>query len=337
MEQKQVLRLGAGAVILAIFIRLLSAGFFQPLFLVFGHEKVLSFLIFLETGRTVRFFDGSSQPEAPPPETVPETSAPTAPKPSESPSGETLIFTAADLEAVSLRYQCDYRPDLEALLTQALCWDLTDGEPAVLIVHSHASEAYSGGEYVPSGDYRTLDTDYNMVSVGDEVARILEAGGITVIHDRAIHDYPDYNSGYTNSRASIQAYLQQYPSIRMVLDLHRDAASTTEGQLVTSATVGGQRSAQLMLVMGSDAGGSYFPDWQENLALGLKLSVLLEQTNPGITRPINLRSQRFNLDLAPGSLLVEVGAAGNTHEEAILAANALAQAILELAHGSAAG
>ena len=92
-----------------------------------------------------------------------------------------------------------------------------------------------------------------------------------------------------------------------------------------------------MLVMGSDAGGSYFPNWQENLALGLKLSVLLEQTNPGITRPINLRSQRFNLDLAPGSLLVEVGAAGNTHEEAILAANALAQAILELAHGSAAG
>ncbi|MBP3305060.1 MAG: stage II sporulation protein P [Oscillospiraceae bacterium] len=337
MEQKQALRLGAGAVILAIFIRLLSAGFFQPLFLIFGHEKVLSFLIYLETGHTVRFYDSSRQAEDPPPETEPETSAPAAEEPSQTPSGETLTFTAADLESVSVRYLCDYRPELEALLTQSLDWDLTDGEPAVLIVHSHASEAYSGTEYIASGDYRTLDTNYNVVSIGDEVARILEAGGVTVIHDRAIHDYPDYNSGYTNSRASIQAYLQQYPSIRMVLDLHRDAAATAEGQLVTSATAGGQRSAQIMLVMGSDAGGSYFPGWQENLSLGLKLSVLLEQTNPGINRPINLRSQRFNLDLSPGSLLVEVGAAGNTHEEAILAANALAQAILELAHGSDAG
>ena len=333
MEQKQVLRLGAGAVILAISIRLLSAGFFQPLLSIFGQEKVLSFLIYLETGRTVRFYDepGATVPE---PEPVPEETAPTVTEPTGEAPSQTLTFTEADLSDISLQYSCDYRPELAALLTQSLDWNLTDGEPAVLILHSHASETYSDGNYTASGDYRTLDTEYNMVSIGDEVARILEAGGITVIHDRSIHDYPDYTSAYSDARASIQAYLKQYPSIRMVLDLHRDAANTTQGQLVTSATAGGQKSAQIMMVVGTDAGGSNHPNWQENLSLALKLSVLLEQTNPGISRPINLRSQRFNLDLSLGSLLIEVGAAGNTHEEALIAANALAQAILELAHGA---
>jgi stage II sporulation protein P len=104
--------------------------------------------------------------------------------------------------------------------------------------------------------------------------------------------------------------------------------------MVTSATVGGQHSAQLMMVVGTDAGGNLHPNWQENLSLALKLTVLLEQENPGICRPINLRSERFNMDLTHGSLLVEVGAAGNTREEALIAANALAQAVLALSQGA---
>ena len=330
MEQKQVLRLGAGAVILAMFIRLLSAGFFYPLLSIFGHEKVLSVLIYLESGRTVRFYDGMEEIVPP---TAPEGSVPPDTQAPEKEHGETVTLTEADMEYIRVQYSCGYRPDLEPLLTQSLDWDLSDGKPAVLILHSHGSEAYTGGDYTPSGDYRTLDTERNMVSIGDEVARILETGGITVIHDRTLYDYPDYNSAYPDARAAIQAYLTKYPSIRMVLDLHRDAAQTTSGQLVTSATAGGQKSAQIMMVVGTNAEGSYHPNWQENLSLALKLTALMEQTNPGINRPINLRSQRFNLDLSPGSLLIEVGAAGNTHTEAVIAANALAQAILELSQG----
>lgn len=328
MEQKQVLRLGAGAVILAMFIRLLTAGFFYPLLSIFGHEKVLSVLFYLETGRPIRNYD---EPQEMPNTTFPqETTPPTLPHQESKPAGK-LQFTEADMDFISIRYSCSHRPELMPLLTQRLDWNLADGAPAVLIVHSHGSEAYSGGNYTASGDYRTLDTAHNMVSIGDEVARILETGGIRVIHDRSIHDYPNYNTAYSGSRKSVQEYLHQYPSIRLVLDLHRDAADTTAGQLVTSATAGGQKSAQLLMVMGTDGENL---QWQENLSLALKLTALLEQTNPGITRPISLRSSRYNQDLSPGSLLVEVGAAGNTHQEAILAANALAQAILELAHGA---
>ena len=121
----------------------------------------------------------------------------------------------------------------------------------------------------------------------------------------------------------------------MVLDIHRDASDGAGGsQLTTSGTVGGQKSAQLMLVAGTDTAGNYFPNWQENLALALKLTALLEQEDPGLTRPVTLREHRFNMDLTPGSLIVEVGAAGDRLEDALLAANAFARAVLQLAEGA---
>jgi len=121
----------------------------------------------------------------------------------------------------------------------------------------------------------------------------------------------------------------------MVLDIHRDAGAGENGyQLSTSATVGGQSSAQVMVVIGTDASGNTHPNWRTNLALALKLTAQLERNHPGVTRPVYLRQERFNMDMTPGSLLVEVGASGDTHEEAILAANALARGILQLARGT---
>ena len=129
--------------------------------------------------------------------------------------------------------------------------------------------------------------------------------------------------------------LEENPEICMVLEIHRDASDGANGsQLVTAGTVGGQRSSQLMMVVGTDTTGNYHPNWQKNLSLALKLSAVLEQSDPGITRPISLREHRFNMDLTPGSLIVEIGAAGNTHSEAMLAAGALARGVLLLANGT---
>ena len=120
----------------------------------------------------------------------------------------------------------------------------------------------------------------------------------------------------------------------MVIDLHRDALDLgAEQQLTTDATVGGQQSAQLMLVAGSDR-NAHHPGWQENLALNVKLHALLERMYPGITRPLQLRQQRFNLDLTPGSILVEVGANGDTHQEALVAVRALGAALIALSQGA---
>ena len=173
-----------------------------------------------------------------------------------------------------------------------------------------------------------------MLSIGDRVAQILEAAGISVIHDRTLHDYPSYNGSYLDAREAMESYLAQYPSIRLVLDLHRDAAEDGDGQMDTSAQVNGAESAQVMLVVGTDEGGLEHPQWQDNLSLALKLGVQLERLYPGICRPISLRTERFNQDLSAGALLIEVGAAGNTHAEALTAAEALAQAIAALAQGA---
>jgi stage II sporulation protein P len=227
---------------------------------------------------------------------------------------------------------------VEKLLRQELRWSLDDGQPAVLIVHTHGSESYTrekGQTYEETAKYRTLDTDYNMVAVGDLLARLLEEAGIRVIHDRQTHDYPSYNSSYNNSRKSVKEYLQEYPSIRLVLDVHRDALERADGsQIATGATVGGEKSAQIMFLVGTDESGNYHPDWKDNLALATKLNVLMEHIAPGITRPSTLRAQRFNQDLGTVALLVEVGAAGNTLTEALRAIPVLAQAIIALKNGA---
>lgn len=246
------------------------------------------------------------------------------------------VFSADDAAGVELYYGCPLRPELDQLLTAPLQWDLADGAPAVLITHTHTTESYTRQQelYVETSDYRTLDENYNMIAIGALVADILEEEGIRVIHDRQIHDYPSYNGSYAHARKQISALLEENPSVRLVLDLHRDASGTPGTQLRTLANVAGQPSAQLMLVVGTGSGGLSHPDWQKNLSLALKLQVLLETQNPGLMRPLSLRSSRFNQDLSPGMLLVEVGAAGNTHSEAVTAARLLAEAIIAMSRGT---
>lgn len=228
------------------------------------------------------------------------------------------------------------KPDLETLLGRPLDWNLKSENPTVLILHTHATESYtkSGERYTETAAFRTLSEGHNMLSIGDRVAEILSQQGISVIHDRELHDYPSYNGSYNHARKSIEYYLSRYPSIQLVLDLHRDASGDNDAQLRTLAQVSGEASAQLMLVVGTNAAGLHHPNWQENMALALKLHLQLERIAPGITRPINVRSQRFNQDLSPGALLIEVGAAGNTHAEALRAAEVLAEAIADLSKGA---
>lgn len=325
-HHQRALRAGAAVLLLAISLRLIGGGIFRPLTPTVP-TNLLSFLLYLQTGRIVRL----PQPTEP---TVPVTAQnvvlpTTAPAETEPP----LVFTAGDLELIGIHYTVDYRPDLESLLLAPLTW-LPEDTPTVLIVHTHATESYAGAPdavYSEYGAYRSLDAEYNMLAIGAEVKRILEDGGVRVIHDTTLHDYPSYNSSYGNARETIQRHLAENPEICMVLDIHRDASDGANGsQLVTAGTVGGQRSSQLMMVVGTDTTGNYFPNWEENLSLALKLTALLEQTDPGLTRPVTLREHRFNMDLTPGSLIVEVGAAGDTLDEAILAANALSRAVLTL-------
>ena len=322
-QHRNALRLGAWVILFAAMVRLLSHGFFQPMLELLQDPKVQSFLIYIETGRNVRFSPSSDAffGESPPPQGELPVSLP--------------VFSAEE-GVPDMYYACSLRPELAPLLEKALEWNLVGTEPTVLILHTHATESYTKGDaqYRESSAFRTLDENYNMLSIGTCVADILSQNGISVIHDRELHDYPSYDGSYNNARQSIRYYLEKYPSVQLVLDLHRDASGDLNNQMRTLATVDGRDSAQLMLVMGTDGAGLSHPHWQENLALGLKLQTVLERLAPGITRPTVLRGQRFNQDLSTGALLVEVGSAGNSHSEALLAAEKLAEAIIILAKGA---
>lgn len=326
-QRKEALSIGICALVLALGLRMVGSVGLLPL----QNSDMLSFLVYLQTGRVVRY------PDAPAPETPVATTPTTAPQSApEPPQAVGLQLSAQDAEAVKLNDLVNYSPDVESLLLSPLDWDLTGDAPTVLILHTHATESYTqqpGEIYQESSAYRTLNSSYNMLSIGEELAAVLTAGGISVLHDRTLHDYPSYSGSYSHARQTIQAYLQAYPTITMVIDLHRDALDLyNDPQLTTLATVGQNRSAQLMLVAGTDHNNSY-TGWEENLALGVKLTAVLEKMYPGITRPIQLRAQRFNLDMTPGSLLVEVGANGDTHQEALTAVRALGAAILAMAQG----
>lgn len=336
MEQRS-LRLGAVVIAGAVLLRLAGSGAFQPVAQALSQPEVASFLMYLETGRVIRTAPADSPAETvaltiPAETTVPETIPETLPE------QVPLSLPENAAELVEIRSYCGYQVDIPALLAQPLCWDLTGEAPTVLILHTHTTESYTKTTetYEETSAYRTLDENYNMLSIGDYVAELLEAAGIGVVHDRQLHDYPSYNGSYSDSREAAESYLQQYPSICLVLDLHRDAAEDSNGnQVASTITVDGEATAQLMLVMGSDASGLSHANWQENMALAVKLQAVLEQQAPGICRSISFRSQRFNQDLSPGALLVEVGSAGNTRAEAMNAARVLAQAIILLAKGTA--
>ena len=317
-ELRRARRVGYTAVACAVVLRLFAAGVPEKLY----YHCIKPNTDQKETGRNVRFSSSSDSfwpdfMESPPP-SLPEVTE--APLP---------VFSGE--EEVELYYAVRKQPDIAALMARPLSWDLRQETPTVLILHTHTTESYTRGEedYREVSAWRTLDENYNMLAIGDLVAQILEEHGIGVIRYRELNDHPSYNGSYTRSRKAVRQLLKEHPGILLVLDLHRDAAGDGKNQLRTRAEVDGAISAQLMVVIGTNHEG-----YEENLSLGLKLHAQLEQQAPGIMRPLQLRAQRFNQDLSSGALLIEVGAAGNSHPEARTAAAELAEAIVALAGGT---
>lgn len=247
------------------------------------------------------------------------------------PVAELHPVSAAD---ISVAGGCTYSYDKAALLARPTAMELSGNGPTVLIVHTHSSEAYTqeaGLEYQSEGAYRTLDPERSVIRVGDVLADTLEAEGISVLHDRSLNDYPDYNTSYWTTLGKIEDWLAQYPSIQMVIDIHRDAVEDESGHAVAlSSTANGESCARLMLVVGTDQGGLEHPNWQENLANALKLQAVLEGEYPGLCRSLDLRTERFNQHVTPGSLLIEVGSNGNTLTQALESARLLGSALARM-------
>lgn len=212
--------------------------------------------------------------------------------------------------------------DAATLASESFAAKLTDTAPQVLILHTHGSEAYTmpkGQEYVSTGTCRTSDTTCNVVRVGDEIASVLSAYGISVLHDRTLYDDPLYEGAYSRSLEGIETYLEKYPSISFILDIHRDAVEDAQHRQYKLISQEDPNAAQISFVMGSNHDG-----WQENLKLAAAVAEAIKTDYPTVMRPITLRNSNYNQHKSPGSMLVEVGAAGNSLEEALNSARIFA-------------
>lgn len=206
--------------------------------------------------------------------------------------------------------------------------------PQVLILHTHGSEAYTmpaGEEYVDTGSFRTADASVSVIRVGDELARVLSGYGLSVLHDRALYDDPEYNGAYYRAEDAIEEYMAKYPGIRFILDVHRDALEDKAGHQYKVVTREDPDCAQVSLVMGSSWEG-----WQENLKFAVAVQQHLTESHPTLMRPLTLRNSDYNEYFTTGSLLVEVGAAGNSLDEALKAAQLFGQGLAEVITAKAA-
>lgn len=203
-------------------------------------------------------------------------------------------------------------------------------EPQVLIMHTHTTESFE--PYVreffdPSFNYRTTDMRYNTAAVGEKICNELKSAGIGVIHDTTIHDYPSYNGSYERSAETVKKILEEYPSIKVVLDIHRDAIGTSESIMQPTIEVNGKKSAQVMIISGCDDGTMDMPNYMKNFRFAALLQQQISSDYGYLARPILFDYRKYNQDLTTGSLLIEVGTHGNTLEQVEYAGELLGKSL----------
>ncbi len=251
--------------------------------------------------------------------------------------GQEETVETAITGGLTVRNETDYYVDSSGLAADGPDITLPASAAQILIIHTHSSEAYlqaGADRYTPSDTCRTESTEYNVVRIGDELTAVFKDWGLNVIHDRGIYDYPSDTGAYSRSGEAISRYLEQYPGIGIVFDIHRESVGSDGVVYKTMAEGDGLCAAQLMLIVGTDQSGLEHPHWQENLSLALYLQKAADTSNPTLMRPVSLVRQRYNQQLSPGMLILEVGSDGNTLQEALcgvrLFGNAVAPALLEL-------
>lgn len=207
-------------------------------------------------------------------------------------------------------------------------------EPLVLIVHTHGTESYmqtDESHYSDPSFARSTDTQANVVAVGRALSETLNASGVKTIHCETMFDLKSYSASYDASEREVVECLKKYPSIRYVFDVHRDYAEVPGGGMIKCATdINGEKCAQAMFVVGTDSQGADHPYWRENLKVAAAFQKRLLGTYPSLMRPINLRGPSFNAEHAPGSVLIEIGMAGNTLDEAKRTASLLGNVIAKV-------
>ena len=241
-----------------------------------------------------------------------------------------VVLSSQKCNGLAFSNETNYVIDPQSMLFEKPDIKVADNnEPQILIIHTHASESYGYKRTHPLTDTdRTQDKEYNMVRVGRELKNELKKRGYNVLHDETVHDYPSYTSSYKRSGETVERYLNKYPSIFAVFDIHRDAIINDDGKNVGLVSMqNGEECAQVMIVCGTDKNNLRFDTWEDNLRFAFKIQDYMEKQYPGLMRPINIRKERFNLHMTNGSLLFEMGSSGNSLIQALNSVKYLADGI----------
>ena len=226
--------------------------------------------------------------------------------------------------------------ELISLSTKGLPFDTnySADEPVVLIYHTHATESFELEDrdwYDRDFSGKTTERDKNIISVGDRICEQLDDAGIPYIHDTLVHDYPSYDDAYYSSRDAVKMILEEYPSIKICLDIHRDGIEREDGtRIAPVAEIDGKTAAQIMIISCADDGSGNIPDFRKNFSFACTLQSEMESSYPGLTRPILFDTRFYNQDLSTGSLLIEVGSHGNTLEQAQYSGELIGKSLAQL-------
>lgn len=198
--------------------------------------------------------------------------------------------------------------------------EVTDSvkKPAVLIYHTHATESY---QPVSVGNFHSVDKEGTVRQVGDAMAKRLEDLGYAVIHDETIHDNPSYNQSYSRSLETAKAYVNKYPDLKLVVDLHRDAAGYA-GSVGKTAVIDGKTVATYGYVIGQGN-----PNVAQLTQTVSDLNQAAETIYPGFTGKVIEKAYKFNQYISDHHVLIEVGNNENTIEQAKLTGRYLADII----------
>ena len=231
-------------------------------------------------------------------------------------------------ESIKIKNQTEY--DLSEIIKNA-SYEFKNTKK-IAIYHTHTTESYSQSEkykYAMTGDFRTTDLNYTVARVGDELDKQLTQYRYQIVHDKTYHDYPSYNGSYGRSLTTLQNILKENPDVEVAIDLHRDAVGSN-GTYGPRVKIGDEYCAQLMFVIGTDGSGLLHPNWRQNLQFAMKVQQKANELYPGLFRPINLRTSRFNQHLTTATTIIEVGATGNTLDECISSMKYLAKVLSEV-------
>lgn len=226
---------------------------------------------------------------------------------------------------VKIKNETDY-----VLTEEMLKPDITIENKNVVIFHTHSCESYTASEkypYNPTGNYRTTDLNYTVTRVGTELESQLKNYNYNVVHSTDYHDYPAYNGSYTRSLKTVENMLKTTPS-DIIIDLHRDAVGSRSDYAPT-VKIGEEEAAQIMFVIGTNNGGLWHPNWNQNLKFAVKVQEKAEEMYPGLFKPIMLTKSRYNQHTGKYANIIEVGATGNTLEQCLTSMKYLAKVMGE--------